>query len=264
MNRTMVMSVLALTGASLALLPSPARAAAGGSGTEEVLIGRSAAQPVTGGTTSGAGPLGDGAARAEASENSAGGVSVPADPYLVYPKSVQHQSTAQNPLCVQGRSLVGNPNIGSTPSENSPSSEPIGGCRLAVAPAQEPLPAPEAAREAPPPGTKIVILRGPHFDFDESVLKPEGRVLLDEAIAIMNENPGLRIMAEGHTDWIGTNGYNQKLGERRDGTVRDYLVAGGIDPKRIDVQNFGESKPVATNETDAGRADNRRVEVIAL
>jgi outer membrane protein OmpA-like peptidoglycan-associated protein len=266
MNRNTVMSILALTGAVLVLSPSSARAAAGGSGTEETLMGNSAAEAVTGGTASGAGPLEDGAARAEASEGSAGGRLAPADPYLVYPKSVQHQSTAANPLCVQGGSLVGNPNTGYTPSENSPSSEPMGNCLRTVA-LQEmvySVATTEVVREAPAPGTKIVVLRGPHFDFDRSALKPKGRMLLDEAIAIMKENPGLRVMAEGHTDWMGTDGYNQKLGERRDGTVRDYLVAGGIDPNRIDVESFGESRPVATNETDAGRADNRRVELIAL
>lgn len=265
MNSGRVMFVLALSGTLLAV-PST-QGASGGSGTttHEVLTHGSVAHPVTGGTTSGAGPLEDGAARAEASEQAAGGISVPSDPQLVYPKSVQHQSTAQNALCVQGRSIARNPNHGDAPSDNSPSSEPIDECfRVSERPPYSLPPAPEAARPAPPPGTKIVTLRGPHFDFDRSVLKPEGRALLEEAIVVMTENPDLRVLAEGHTDWMGSDRYNQRLGERRQSTVRDYLVARGIDSNRIDVQSFGESMPVATNGTDAGRALNRRVELIAL
>jgi len=263
-NSTRVISLLALTGVLLVLLP-PAHAASGDSGTStyETLAHGAVAQPVTGGTTSGSGL--DGAAQAEASERAAGGIAVPADPELVYPKSVQHQSSAQNPLCAEGRSLAPNPNHGGAPSDNSPSSEAIGKClHVAAEPPVSPPPAAEAARPAPLRGTKIVTLRGPHFDFDRSIVKPAGRVLLDEAIVVMNENPELRVVAEGHTDWMGSDGYNQKLGDRRDRTVRDYMVSHGIDSNRIDTRSFGESNPVATNDTDAGRALNRRVELIVL
>jgi outer membrane protein OmpA-like peptidoglycan-associated protein len=71
-------------------------------------------------------------------------------------------------------------------------------------------------------------------------------------------------VAEGHTDAIGSDAYNQSLSERRAEAVRRYLINGGITPERIRTEGFGESRPVASNETDEGRAQNRRVELRVL
>ena len=70
-------------------------------------------------------------------------------------------------------------------------------------------------------------------------------------------------MVEGHTDSVGNDSYNQKLSEKRAGAVRDYLVRQGIESSRITVRGYGESRPVATNATEEGRAQNRRADIIA-
>lgn len=105
-----------------------------------------------------------------------------------------------------------------------------------------------------------IVLRGVNFDFDKSVIRPEGKPVLDEAITVLKEEPGITIVVEGHTDSIGTDAYNMKLSERRADAVADYLAAGGVSRKRMSTVGFGESKPVASNETEDGRAQNRRVE----
>ena len=122
------------------------------------------------------------------------------------------------------------------------------------------------ARPAPPPATAkpLVTLHGPQFDFDKATLKPDGKRMVGEAVRVMNAEAGLRVSVEGHTDSMGTDAYNQRLSERRAAAVRDYMIAQGIASERITTKGWGESKPVATNETDAGRAENRRVEIIPL
>jgi len=102
------------------------------------------------------------------------------------------------------------------------------------------------------------------FDFDKSVIKPEGRPILDEVVLILENNPSLRIDIQGHTDSIGSEEWNQGLSERRAKAVMEYLVAAGIDPERLTMQGFGEGSPATTNETKEGRALNRRVELKPL
>jgi OOP family OmpA-OmpF porin len=69
------------------------------------------------------------------------------------------------------------------------------------------------------------------------------------------------VISAGHTDAVGTDQYNMRLSLRRANAVRDYLIAGGISASRIRAEGFGESQPVASNETAEGRAQNRRVEL---
>ena len=127
-----------------------------------------------------------------------------------------------------------------------------------------PPPPPPVAKPAPPaPGTKITEIKGPQFDFNKAQIKPEGKRRLDDVVRLMRDNPNLRIEAVGHTDSVGSDAYNMKLGERRARAVADYLVAEGVSPSRIDVRSLGESRPVASNATAEGRAENRRVEIIA-
>lgn len=101
------------------------------------------------------------------------------------------------------------------------------------------------------------------FDFDKDILKESGKqelARLDQVI----KSKGLRVKdidLVGHTDSVGTEEYNQDLSERRAGAVYNYLVSRGIDSSIIDVMGKGETQPVATNETDEGRAQNRRVEI---
>src|SRR5213592_4091895 len=129
-------------------------------------------------------------------------------------------------------------------------------------PEKEAPPPPPAPAPPPPPPAKaepLVTLHGPQFDFNKAMLKPEGKRMVDEAVKVMKDKPTLRVSVEGHTDSIGSDGYNKKLSERRAKAVRDYMVSQGIDASRITTHGFGKSKPIASNETAEGRAQNRRV-----
>lgn len=104
-----------------------------------------------------------------------------------------------------------------------------------------------------------------HFDFDKSDIKPDDIATLDTTAATVNDlsnkYPSIKLDVAGHTDWIGTDGYNQGLSERRANAVKDYLVRKGVSTGRISTFAYGESRPVATNETEEGRAQNRRAEL---
>lgn len=107
-----------------------------------------------------------------------------------------------------------------------------------------------------------VVLRGVTFEFDSAKLTAQAENRLSNVLAALNASPDVRFRVEGYTDAIGTVAYNQGLSERRADSVRDYLRNHGIDASRITaVVGYGESHPVATNETAAGRAQNRRVEL---
>jgi len=131
------------------------------------------------------------------------------------------------------------------------------------------LPPPPVVAEAPPPpppppappAKKKIVLRGVNFDFDKYNIRADARPILDEAISTLKEYNEITLSVDGHTDGIGTDAYNEKLSQRRAQAVADYLAKGGIDSKRMTVHGFGKTHPVATNDTAAGRAENRRVEL---
>lgn len=102
---------------------------------------------------------------------------------------------------------------------------------------------------------------GVTFDVDSSSLKPQFRTTLDQIADSMNRYPNSLIDVYGHTDSTGSDQYNQGLSERRASTVANYLVTRGVSGSRIRSQGFGESMPVASNDTIEGRARNRRVEI---
>lgn len=133
----------------------------------------------------------------------------------------------------------------------------------AVAPVPAPPPAPVAQAPAPPPrpAKKKIVLRSVHFDFDKSAIRPDAVPVLNEAAETLKAEGGIAVIVEGHTDSVGTDAYNQKLSHRRAGAVRQYLVKHGIPANRITTEGFGESRPVASNDTEDGRAQNRRVEL---
>ncbi len=100
------------------------------------------------------------------------------------------------------------------------------------------------------------------FDFNKYTLKPEAREKLAKVSGILLAYSGLKLQVEGYTDSIGSDEYNQKLSEHRADSVRDYLVAQSVTSDNISAQGFGKNDPVADNSTDAGRAQNRRVELV--
>jgi len=97
------------------------------------------------------------------------------------------------------------------------------------------------------------------FDFDSDKVKSKYEPLIQNAVEVMKLNPGLTVEIQGHTDSYGTDAYNEKLSQRRANAVKNELIKLGVDGKRLTTAGFGESQPVDTNETDEGRAYNRRV-----
>jgi outer membrane protein OmpA-like peptidoglycan-associated protein len=110
----------------------------------------------------------------------------------------------------------------------------------------------------------VIDLEGVHFDFDKATLKPEAMVILNEAAALLQKHERVVIEVAGHTDSTGSESYNQGLSERRAQSVQEYLVSKGIRASRMTAKGYGEAMPVASNDTKAGRAENRRVELIVL
>ena len=88
--------------------------------------------------------------------------------------------------------------------------------------------------------------------------------VLEEVVRIMNENPGIRVEVQGHTDSDGTDEYNLDLSKRRADAIKEYLTRRGIDGARLETRGFGESRPIDTNSTDIGKARNRRVEFVVI
>jgi outer membrane protein OmpA-like peptidoglycan-associated protein len=109
----------------------------------------------------------------------------------------------------------------------------------------------------------IVTLPGSiYFDVNKSDVKPAMRTRMTEIAKALATVPSQHVLVEGHTDSDGSSEYNLKLSRLRADSVRSVLVAGGVSPDRIESQGYGETRPVATNATAAGKAQNRRVEIV--
>ena len=152
-----------------------------------------------------------------------------------------------------------------------------------VPPAPVPEPAPVVVPPAPPPpappapctagsdgealslaGCKAgdsLVLHGVNFEFDQDRLTANAQVLLDQVASELGSHPTIKVEIACHTDSKGSDSYNQKLSQSRATAVLDYLLGKGIDASRMTAQGFGESMPVADNQTDEGREQNRRVEL---
>ncbi len=107
-----------------------------------------------------------------------------------------------------------------------------------------------------------VRLYGILFDTDSARLKDESKTALDQLVATAKARPSWKFLIEGHTDNSGGSAHNQELSEKRATAVKDYLTKAGIDAARLRTKGFGASRPVASNDTAAGRSQNRRVEVV--
>jgi OOP family OmpA-OmpF porin len=149
---------------------------------------------------------------------------------------------------------------------------PVAPRAAAPAPAPSRAPAPAAAAPAPAPrpapaaavstvATKVTYAADAFFDFNKSVVKPEGKAKLDDLVGKIKGISLEVIIAVGHTDAVGGDAYNQKLSVKRSEAVKAYLVSKGIEKNRVYTEGKGEKQPVADNKTAEGRAKNRRVEI---
>ena len=145
-------------------------------------------------------------------------------------------------------------------ASTSSSSSAAAAAPAAAAPAAAPaaVPAPVAVE---PKAEKVSFSADAFFDFDKSVLKPEGKARLTDLVSKLQGTDIEVIVATGHTDWTGTDAYNMKLSMRRAKAVKAFLVSKGIEESRIFTEGKGEREPIADNRTREGRAKNRRVEV---
>jgi outer membrane protein OmpA-like peptidoglycan-associated protein len=110
-------------------------------------------------------------------------------------------------------------------------------------------------------GIQVTFASGLLYDFDSDVVREDAKVNLRELAASLTKYPNTELLIIGHTDQLGSNAYNQGLSERRANAAATYLIAQGVSGARIGTRGLGETEPVATNDTEAGRQANRRVEV---
>ncbi|HRP96966.1 MAG TPA: OmpA family protein [Rhodocyclaceae bacterium] len=102
------------------------------------------------------------------------------------------------------------------------------------------------------------------FDTNRADVKPQFRPVLDQLAMSVNQYPDTLVRIEGHTDSTGSAAYNQTLSENRAQSVGSYLMQRGVDGRRVDMVGYGFTRPIADNNTDWGRAQNRRVEVLII
>ncbi len=109
-----------------------------------------------------------------------------------------------------------------------------------------------------------VRLKNIYFDFDKTTLKSESFAELNKVVDFLKRNETVEIEISGHTDSKGADTYNETLSQGRSQSVVDYLISQGIEGARLTAHGYGESRPIETNETEEGRANNRRVEFTVL
>jgi len=107
-----------------------------------------------------------------------------------------------------------------------------------------------------------VRLYGINFDYDSAVIRAESKPTLDKIVAMLQSEVEMQLIIEGHTDSDGSTQHNEVLSQERADSVKSYLVSAGIDAARLFTEGHGESKPVAPNTTETGKAQNRRVELV--
>jgi OOP family OmpA-OmpF porin len=129
------------------------------------------------------------------------------------------------------------------------------------APPPPPPPPPPPAPEPPDPCEGRIVLRGVTFAFDSDEVTGASMATLDVAAEALQECPNVHTAVEGYTDSVGDETYNQGLSQRRAESVTNYLSSHGVSRGRLQAKGFGESRPIADNSTEDGRALNRRVEL---
>ena len=121
---------------------------------------------------------------------------------------------------------------------------------------------PEAKVERVGEGVVVELSSQILFGFDQADLSTQAKSNLDQLVNILNEYPDTDIELQGHTDSSGSEAYNQTLSERRAGAVSSYLASKGINNTRLNIKGFGETMPKYDNDSEEGRAQNRRVEFL--
>jgi outer membrane protein OmpA-like peptidoglycan-associated protein len=134
----------------------------------------------------------------------------------------------------------------------------------APAAAAPPPDAPPDAAPPPEPEPERLVLEGILFESGSATLEAESGPRLDRVVEYMTHLPSVRLRIAGHTDNVGNPARNQALSADRAAAVRDYLVSHGIDAGRLEAVGFGDTQPVASNDTEEGRRENRRIEAIEL
>lgn len=110
-------------------------------------------------------------------------------------------------------------------------------------------------------GIQVTFASGMLYDFDSDFVKPEARTNLQALARSLAQYPDSDVLIIGHTDIIGSAAYNQTLSERRANAAAAYLTSQGVSGTRVGTMGLGQNEPIASNETEAGRASNRRVEI---
>ena len=133
-------------------------------------------------------------------------------------------------------------------------------CPTVFAKTADGCPVPVVAEPAP----MKLVLEGVNFDNDQATLRPEAMAILDEAAARLKQWGEVKVEVAGHTDSLNSDAYNLSLSQRRADAVRNYLVSKGIASDRLTAKGYGESNPVAGNDTAEDRYKNRRVELVPM
>ena len=110
-------------------------------------------------------------------------------------------------------------------------------------------------------GDRIEILEKVYFETNRATIQKRSHSVLEQVASLLEANPDIELMrVQGHTDSRGDEEYNLKLSQQRAVSVKEFLIDEGIDPTRLSARGYGETHPISDNDTEEGRAENRRVE----
>lgn len=178
------------------------------------------------------------------------------------PKRPEVVETVPGPISPQGQ--VGMPSPppapqGATSAEKSPTEVTAQPSEAALTPGPGPIQEAKIAETAVAAST----LKDIYFDYDQSAVRDDSKKLLNENVDWLRKNSAAKVTIEGHCDERGSSEYNLALGERRARATRDYLVAAGIDAKRIGTISFGKERPFAPGHDESAWQQNRRAHFIS-
>ena len=108
------------------------------------------------------------------------------------------------------------------------------------------------------------VLNNIYFDTDSSNIRTESYIALDQIVELLKENENIKVEISAHTDNVGEYNYNINLSQQRSASVVNYLISKGISSENLEAKGYGETKPIAANDTEIGKAKNRRVEFTIL